>query len=149
MVDQEPQTEHWTCAGVRVGSDHKRCVAWEDPHGEMYLYADRAKYILGAVYEIQVTRKDDGVYRRGHPVFGQHHGNVTDAKLREWRTAELEAEQYLARQARERKARGKADPLDDALAPLMEYARSARSESQRSALIADVIYRLNMAWFRR
>jgi hypothetical protein len=144
-MSDESAKETWTCMGVRQGSKDQRCTSWRDPNGKTLLYAEKNSVITGGLYEVMVTRTD-GSTHRGHPVYT---GRLPydDPDLKAWRVAEMEAEQELARQARERKAKAD-DPFGKAMEPLIEYAKACRTGAQRDALIADVIRRLNTPWNR-
>lgn len=146
MTDDRVFTpERWTCAGVRVASDGKRDVAWLQPDGNLVLFADKASYAFGMGYDVDVCREGEASWKRGKPRYAGS-GNATDEQLARFVVLDREAEQELARNARERKAKG-TDPLYEAMKPLLKYAESCRTHSQRAALIADVIYRLQRgAW---
>ena len=137
--------ERWTCMGVRVTTADKRATKWLMPNHDTVIYVEKASFITGGIYEIDVERKDGHTYR-GTPVYvGRLELDHPDR--RQWVVEELTAEQELARLARERKAK-KDDPLGRAMTPLAEYARACRTITQRDALIADVTRRLAESWFK-
>lgn len=144
----ELPVEQWVCAGLRVDNKGKKITAWLEPGGQIFYFTEKRAYAIGCLYDCAVIRDGDSVTRR-KPVYVRHakEDEVPESKVNEWRVAELEAEQRLAREARERKAKNH-DPLDDAMLRLNQYALACRTTAQRDALIADVIRRLNVAWLR-
>lgn len=146
--DERP-IERWFCAGLRVSTDGKRMTGWLEPGGQIYYFTEKTTFALGFAYDVRVTRKGDDGVTRGKPVYvgRAKPEEVPEETLNQWRMANLDAEQHLARQSREKKAKS-SDPLADAMLPLNTYAHACRTTSQRDALIADVIRRLNVAWLR-
>lgn len=149
MTDtREFAAERWTCAGARIGSDGKRDVAWLQPDGTLVLFGDKASYALGCGYDVDVCREAGQSWKRGKPRYAGS-GNATEEQLARFTVLSTEAEQELARNARERKAKGQ-EALAEAMEPLVKYAKACRTRSQRAALIADVIDRLTIeAWRTR
>lgn len=136
-------TERWICAGVRVDGG-KRCVWWETTEGPV-VYVDKSSYATGAGYDVLVCREDGHIWRQGKPSYAGSGGAAAEQRAR-WLVLEKQAEQELARLARERRDKG-TDKLDEAMEPLIDYAAGCRTRAQRTALIAEVIDRLTMlAW---
>jgi hypothetical protein len=134
--------------GARIGSKGKRVVAWQDPDKQELIYAERSSYVLGGYYTVKVSRKDGKTIRHGSPLYTGRRLERGNPWMQAWKTEELEAEQRLAREARERKDKA-ADEFGHAMEPLLAIARQARTGAQRSALVADVIRRLSYPWGER
>lgn len=148
MSDREFTVERWTCAGTRVTDDGKKSTAWVVPDGTFITYSEKSSFVLGGGYDVEVSREDDHTWRKGRPQYAGS-GNATDEQRARFAVLSAEAEQELARAARERKAKGH-DALAEAMEPLVKYAKACRTRSQRAALIADVIDRLTIeAWRTR
>lgn len=146
LITEKP-IEQWTYAGMRVSSDGKRCSGWLDSTDEIRLYAEpTSSFVLGGIYDVVITQTG---LRRGTPKYTGRRLAFDDPLLSTWRVAQLDAEQVLARNARERKDKNGTDALEEAMQPLIALAKSCRTEAQRAALIADVIYRMNTSWWRK
>lgn len=138
-------TERWICAGVREAKG-KRAVEWMMPNGYPVQYDDKSSYATGAGYDVLVCREDGHIWRRGKPAYAGSGGAASEVRAR-WLVLEKQAEQELARLARERKEKGR-DALDEAMEPLIAYAAQCRTRTQRAALIADVIEHITMSAWR-
>jgi hypothetical protein len=136
--------ERWTYGGQAAGRTRARVAVWYDENRAKLLYApDKgARYVPGAVYEVQVRRDGDQIQRLGAAVF---QGRNPDP---EW-AAQVEAGAYagdrqIAADALERRA-ARDTELDKLLAPV-EAAAAGMTYAQRDALIALVtrrVYRAN------
>jgi hypothetical protein len=142
----EPVTEEWTCMGVRVNAKGKRVVFWLTPDGTELAYLEKISYVTGGIYEVEVTRTEGHVLR-DKPRYTRRWLDRDDPRVQKWHLSEMTAEQQLAREARERKDKAAGFvALDQAMEPLLQIARSYRTNAQRDALIADVIRRLSTPW---
>jgi hypothetical protein len=144
--------EQWVFAGARIGTNDKRVSAWYQPDGKVRLYADRkaARYVIGAVYDCEVTRADGHVTLHGEPVFASTPGDgsaeaVDEELATRWAADDRIAKTKLAALSRERNAR-KRDLLDAAILPLLTVARNYRQQSDQDALLAYVARQLHAAW---
>lgn len=148
MTDRKFTVERWTCAGTRVTDAGKKSTAWMVPDGTYITYTEKSSFVLGGGYDVEVSRDGAHTWRRGRPRYAGS-GHVTDEQRARFAVLSAEAEQELARSARERKDKSQ-DALAGAMEPLVAYAKACRTRSQRAALIADVIDRLTIeAWRTR
>jgi hypothetical protein len=145
----EPAAETWTYGGVRADKHGKKWHSWLDAAGEDHWFARTGggTMAIGSRYTLRVTRRDDGgITLHGIPEYaGSEADQVTRQGL--WAQHAVAQAQIEARRA-ERDA-GRRNALDEALAPLVDLARSLRTGAQRDALTAHVIRKLHNAWTTR
>lgn len=132
-------TETWTYGGTRVGKDNKPVSVWIDGTGEELWFKADTRKSVGALYDVEVWRKSDGGISRRAPSYA---GLNPDEALRQrlW-TAHDVARAVIAR-ARQEAKDGRANALDEALAPLLALARQQRTGADRDAFVATVLRRL-------
>jgi hypothetical protein len=144
-TEPERTEETWTCAGVRVGGSGKRVMCWVRPDGKIVsLFSKRGSNAIGGRYAFKVTYGPDGELTG---IWGPLHyvdRDPDNEKIAGWRAQEVAAEAHFAREAAERKAKSE-DPLDEALAPLVEIARTLRTGAARDAFAAHIIRRVARA----
>lgn len=134
--------EVWTYAGKRINNT-KLSDCWYDGDKLLY-YTGFGAGSVGSMYEIDVTREDDSIkVRTTRPKYiGKRH---PDADM----VARF-VTQDLSDRAKYRAIRDeKKDPgaLDEAMEPLLAYARAAnRTSGGKDALVAAVIRRLYDVW---
>lgn len=138
-------TETWVYAGRRVGKGNKQAYAWIDPTGKELWYGQGFQgTVIGGRYDVQVDRASANTSVFGKPSYvGRTF--IEDQRLVEWQAKHEAANALLAAASRER-SDAKRNALDGALAPLMDVARSLRTQSEKDAFIAHVIRKLNAAW---
>ena len=145
-TEPERTEETWTRAGVRVGTSGKRVTCWVRPGGKttVSLVTKRGTSAVGGRYAFKVTYGPDssltGIWGPLHYV----DRDPDDEKVAAWRAHEVAAETHFAREAAERKAKAE-DPLDEALAPLVEIARTLRTGADRDAFASYIIRRVARA----
>lgn len=145
MSDDGKATEEWHAAGLRVGKGGKRAYAWVDAGHHVLTFPQRSgTYSLGAVYEVEVSRDGDNLVMFGSPRFVGPR-DPEDKRVLDWRIREVAAEGELEHDRQLRAAKDN-DPLDAALAPLLDVASRLRTRVQRRAFTAEVLRRLEAGW---
>lgn len=148
MADAGPQAERWVYAGVRIDNGGKKHYTWIDPAGEERWFSKgAAHHVIGAVYDVNVTYRDDRCTRHGDPAFAGA-ADHDDPKVAEYEAADRIARTHLASRQRERNA-AKTSALDEAIAPLERIAAQFASGADLDALTAYVTRRIHAAYFSR
>jgi len=146
----EPIEERWVFGGSRIGTGGKRIHAWV-PEGtavEDAVFFSPSKGMspaVGSIYAVQVRRVGKRVTRFGDPVYLKR---SDDEALRgELELAHRLAEVELSRRKQEANDK-RATALDEAMAPLLELARTV-SPFDRDAFLVMVIRRVEAGLRRR
>jgi hypothetical protein len=136
----ESSTELWTYAGRVMLRGGKPGHAWIDPNGNELYYDKLTGSALGSQYEVEVTRTDDSVKVGLSPRWVQ-----SSDPNPEWVLRDNATRVDIATRRGERSA-AKRDRLDEAMAPLVGYAKTCRTGAERDALVATVVRRLGGIW---
>jgi hypothetical protein len=148
MSAAEPHLERWVYAGVRMNGDGKKRHAWIDPAAhEQWFTKGSARWVIGAVYEVSVTRNGDRRTQHGDPVLAEA-ADHDDPRVADYEAADRIAKTHLAARQRERDA-AKTSALDEAIAPLERIAARFGSGADLDALAAYVTRRICAAYFNR
>jgi hypothetical protein len=147
--EPEPAAETWTYGGIRADKDGKKWHAWLDAAGEDHWFARTGggSMAIGSRYSVRVTRRDDGgLTLHGIPEYA---GTAADETSRRGLWAEHTVAQAQIETVRAERDAARRNALDEALAPLVDLARSLRTGAQRDALAAYIIRKLHNAWSTR
>ena len=154
MAADEPgrAAEQWRWMGARIGKDGKQSNLWLDAKGrERWFPVKRTTEggQPGGWYTAEVTRAEgETVTLHGRPEFARA-AERGDEDAARWAAEDRVARVEMRRLALERSARRR-DPLDEALAPLLEIAARLRTGNERDALGVYVLRRINQqAWISR
>lgn len=143
--EQTPVEEIWLFGGLRRLSGSGYAHGWIDRagEGELLLYKAKGSFVVGSLYAVQVSRTADNTRMHGTP---RYHGRCDDAELRA--TVEATHDAVKARQARERMERNDAKnkAIDNAVAPLVEIARTLPTHADKDAFAAYVLRKIIDAW---
>ena len=140
--EPEPVTERWAYAGqcpTRTGL----AEAWatDAGNGDEVAYTGRGKHIIGALYDVRVSRVDKRVIRHGTPGYTGERLPHDDDRVRRWAVRDNAAR--IGQQQRQAEAKdAKRDTIDHAIEPLMTLANACRTRVERDALLATVIRRI-------
>jgi hypothetical protein len=136
--------ETWTYGGVRVGARHTRVHAWIDPAGEeLWFPKAGAHAAVGSRYTVSVRRSAGTTSIIGVPEYA---GRSPDDGLRQRLWAAHTAATTWLQMIRDQRNDAKHSALDQAIAPLLDLARTLRTSAERDALAAYVIRKLHTTW---
>jgi hypothetical protein len=146
----EPQTttERWAYAGVRFTKARKTAEVWVDQAGdgeELWYIGSGTRLILGAIYDMEISRTDGRVIRHGDPQYTGDSIPWSDPRCRAWTTAD-NAARVRRQQVRDEAKQAKNDAIDQAIEALRPYAAACRNRAERDALLATVIRRITAMW---
>src|SRR5579875_2939984 len=139
------EEEVWTYGGVRVSGRGQRAYAWIDEAGEeLWFPKTGTRSAVGSQYRVTVKRADGVTSIIGTP---QYAGRACDDELRRQLWAQHSAATTRLELARAERNDARRNAPDEAIAPLLEVARTMRTTAERDAL-ADYVSR-NIADSRR
>lgn len=148
QAHQQPITERWAYAGLRITSARKTAEVWVDQAGdgdELWYAGNGTRRILGAIYAAEVTRTGERTTRHGSPQYTGDSIPWSDPRHQAWATAD-NAARIRRQQLRDEAKQGKTDGIDQALEALQPYAATCRNRAERDALLATVIRRITAMW---
>lgn len=143
MPAENAVTELWIYAGKHISKGRLR-DHWVDPEGRDLLYPSLKANVIGGIYEVRVDRGAETLSVYGTPSWTGE--RMTDhQKMTEYIVKDTSQRTQHTQLRREKNA-GDDNPLDDALQPLLRYARACKTRQDKDALIATVIRRMTDAW---
>ena len=145
---EQPITERWAYAGLRITSARKTAEIWVDQAGdgkELWYPSTSTRRILGAIYAAEVTRTATRTTLHGDPQYTGDSIPFSDPRHRAWSTAD-NAARVRRQQIRDEAKQSKTDGIDQALEALWPYAAACRNRAERDALLATVLRRITAMW---
>lgn len=136
-------TENWAYMGRRF-SNKKLYHYWRDSQG-MSLGYSKLSGMVGYIYEIEAIRDGDVTSVRGTPNW--LHAKVEEAEIREWTVADYSAQMMYRDYRRNERLKKEPDALDEAMKPLLAYARTCRTKLERDFLTGTIIRRMTDIWY--
>lgn len=139
-----PETETWVYCGKWVDTKKRLRDRWQDADGRDLIFAKVTGTVIGGLYTLQVTREGEGITVHGT---ARYAGERLDDNERLTAIVKDDSAQRIfhAQHRRELRAADE-DPLDEAMEPLLHYAKTCRSRPEKDALIATVLRRLTDTW---
>jgi hypothetical protein len=145
MSDQPtPATETWAYAGQRLTRQNTLAALWVDDAGDgtEHWFTGKKTHIVGALYEVTVTRHDqDRITLHGDVIYTGNRLPTDDERVRRW-TTHHHAARIRHQQKRAEANAPKRDAIDEAIEPLRKLAATCRTRDERDALIATILRRL-------
>jgi hypothetical protein len=133
--------EQWVYAGLRCVKG-KRYTLWMDPAGVGMHYDDKGSFAIGYLYDVQVRRTAESVFRSAPTPTG-HRCDASTETVQEWAALDRAAQSRLATLTRERNAK-REDALAELVDPLASLARKMLPRD-RDALAVYVLRRIQSA----
>jgi hypothetical protein len=129
-----------TYGGVRVSGRGQRVYAWIDQAGEELWFAKTGTHAaVGSQYKVTVKRDDGVTSIIGTP---QYAGRACDDDLRRQLWAQHSAATTRLELARAERNDARRNALDEAIAPLLEIARTLRTTAECDALAVYVLRKI-------
>lgn len=140
------QIETWRYMGRREGQSGTVYGSWQVPDRPRALLFKGAGYVIGAWYDVRVTRSPEGVTMHGTPEYARTDHSDPCA---EWEMADKQVQVKAHRRTLERNAKRRG-AVDEALAPLLELAAvMSSSYAAQEALVGYVRHQLHQAFAGR
>lgn len=143
MALEDAVDEVWAYAGKHMDSKQRLRDVWYDPKDDQErVYTNLRADVIGGLYNLRVDRSNGRLTIYGKPDWRgdrmDDHTKMTEFIVRDMSQRNAHA--------RFRAAKNETDPFDEAIKPLLQYARSCTTSQQRAALCAAVIEKLYRPW---
>ena len=134
------EEEVWTYGGVRVSGRGQRVHAWIDQAGEELWFPKTGTHAaVGSQYKVTVKPADGVTSIIGIPKYA---GRAVADQLRRQLWAQHSAATTRLELIRAERNDAKRNALDEAIAPLLQIARTLRTTAERDALAVYVIRKI-------
>lgn len=128
-MSETAKTERWFYAGRRVTTKGKQYDAWYD--GEQIKLYPKTPGVIGAGYDVEVSRDGDGTTMHGKPKYvASAAADTTGDLVRGWKVEDADARHEIETKREEKRA-AEDDEVQDALDVLRRHFHSSRSYSAK------------------